>query len=124
MEFFDVRDQWFWLKVVQVVVSIASLVFAVCMAIKKRKVSAVEMLNELMDWVIEAETHTTWSGQEKLDFVINKAFKYSTINHIKYNEEAVTEEVEKILSLSKNVNADEKQKEKALNPLLTGEKIN
>lgn len=124
MEFFDIGDKWFWLKVVQLVITAISVLISVIMAIKKRKVKFSELLNNMFSWIEEAETHTTWEGNEKLDFVLNRAFKYCMTYHIKYEEEDITNEVERILALSKSVNNayHAPEETKSINPVFTGEK--
>ena len=120
MEFFDVQDQWFWVKVAQLVITAVSVAFSIVLAIKKRRIKFSELINNLFSWIEEAETHTALNGSEKLEFVLNRAFKYCITNHIAYEEEKVTDEIERIIALSKSVNIEESIDDKVLNPLLTG----
>ena len=111
MEYFDVKDIYFWVKVVQLVILAGSLIFNVVMAIKKKKINFCSFINELEGWIIEAEEHKKYTGAEKLDYVLNKAFKFCTEHHISYNEEQITDKIEQLIELSKKVNKKE-------NPLL------
>lgn len=123
--FFDVGDQYFWLKVAQIVITFASVIISIIMAIKKRKVKFCDLLDNIFSWIEEAETHDKLTGEEKLDWVLNKAFKYCVSNHISYKEESLAEEVERIIALSKSVNnAYHEPVVKKLNPAITGEEIN
>ena len=122
--FFDIGDQYFWLKVAQVVITFASVIISIIIAIKKRKIKFCDLLDNLFSWIEEAETHDKLTGEEKLDWVLNKAFKYCVSNHIAYKEENLAEEVERIIALSKSVNnAYHAPVVKKLNPAITGEEI-
>ena len=118
MDFFDISDQYFWLKVASLVISAVSSTCAIILALKKRKIKFSELINNLFSWIEEAETHDSYTGSEKLEFVLNRAFKYCTTNHIAYHEDKVTDEIERIIALSKSVNAE--TVEKKLNPAITG----
>lgn len=104
MEYFDLNDYWFWLKVVQLIVSACSLLFAVIMAIYKKKIKFSDFVENIETWVEEAEEHTNYTGAEKMQYVLNLAFRYCTENHIKYNENDIVEKIEKLIELSKKVN--------------------
>lgn len=104
MEYFDIHDYWFWLKVVQLIVSFGSLAFAVIMAIYKKKIKFRDFVVNLETWIIEAEQHKNYTGAEKLKYVLNEAFKFCVENHIKYDEEKITEKIEGLIELSKQVN--------------------
>lgn len=122
MEFFDLHDQWFWLKVAQLIITAISVTVSIVLAIKKRKIKFSELINNLFSWIEEAETHDTYDGAEKLEWVLNRAFKYCVSNHIAYKEENITDEVERILALSKSVNNEyHAPAAKKLNPAITGE---
>ena len=107
MEYFDVHDYWFWLKVVQLLVSIFSLGFAVIMAIYKKKIKFSDFVDHLETWICEAEEHKKYTGAEKLKYVLSEAFKFCVENHIKYDEEKITEKIESLIELSKKVNKKE-----------------
>lgn len=104
MEYFDLNDYWFWLKVVQLIVSACSLVFAVIMGIYKKKIKFSDFVENIETWVEEAEEHNNYTGAEKMQYVLNNAFRYCTENHIKYNESEIIDKIESLIELSKKVN--------------------
>lgn len=104
MEYFDVNDYWFWLKVVQLIVSTCSFVFAVIMGIIKKKINIKDFYVNIKTWVEEAEEHTNYTGAEKMQYVLNLAFRYCTEKHIKYVENDVVNFIESLIDLSKKVN--------------------
>lgn len=104
MEYFDLNDYWFWLKVVQLIVSACSLVFAVIMAIYKKKIKFSDFVENIEKWVEEAEEHTNYTGAEKMQYVLNNAFRFCTENHIKYSESDIVDKIESLIELSKKVN--------------------
>lgn len=55
-----------------------------------------------------AETFTDYSGEEKKEYVITKVNQYAIENGIKFDKEAVTEKIEQMIDLSKQVNGTEK----------------
>lgn len=104
MEYFDIHDYWFWLKVVQLLVSVGSLAFAVIMAIYKKKIKFSDFVDNLETWICEAEDHKNYTGAEKLKLVLSEAFKFCVENHIKYDEDKITAKIENLIELSKEVN--------------------
>lgn len=104
MEYFDLNDYWFWLKVVQLIVSACSLLFAVIMAIYKKKIKFSDFVENIETWIEEAEEHTNYTGAEKMQYVLDKAFRYCTENHIKYSEKDIVDKIESLIELSKKVN--------------------
>lgn len=127
MEFFkfDYANIWDWVELGRWILAIAVSILSICLAIKKRKIKFCDLLDSIFSWIEEAETHDKLTGEEKLDWVLNKCFKYCVSNHISYKEEDITEEIERIISLSKSVNnAYHDPVVKKLNPAITGEEIN
>lgn len=104
MEYFDLNDYWFWLKVVQLIVSAGSLLFAVVMAIYKKKIKFSDFVENIETWIEEAEEHTNYTGAEKMQYVLDKSFRYCTENHIKYSETDIVDKIESLIELSKKVN--------------------
>lgn len=130
MEFFDMSNRDFWIRIISIIISFFGIIVSITLFVIKNKwkkssslfQGGLELLKMLCVWIVEAEAHTNYTGIEKLQYVMNLAFRYCTINKIVYNEEELKSEVESLISFSKNVNADETRKEQKLNPLLTGEK--
>lgn len=53
-----------------------------------------------------AESFTSYSGEEKKEYVLTKANQFAIENGIKFNAQAVTEKIEELIGLSKKVNSD------------------
>lgn len=93
-------------------IAVAGFVFGIISKIKggvwKKVAEGVSSLGDefskLAELVEKAETFTNYSGAEKLNYVLTN-YKLDCINNgIKYDEAAVTEQIEKIIKLTKNVN--------------------
>ncbi len=75
----------------------------------KRNLAITQLLtNALQDFVVEAEQFTNFNGEEKKEYVMTKANRYALQNKWNFDEEAVSEIVEDMISLSKSVNKREK----------------
>lgn len=75
----------------------------------KRNLAITQLLtNALQDFVVEAEQFTNFNGGEKKEYVMTKANRYALQNKWNFDEEAVSEIVEDMISLSKSVNKREK----------------
>lgn len=71
----------------------------------KNKLTALNKLSTtLQAFIVDAETFTNFSGAEKKEYVMTKANRYAIENKIPYDEQAVSDKVEEIVSLSKEVN--------------------
>lgn len=71
----------------------------------KKRLSAINKLSEVLQkFVIEAEAFTNFTGAEKKEYVMTKANRYAIDNKISYDENAVSEKVEDLVALSKQVN--------------------
>lgn len=93
-------------------IAVAGFVFGIISKIKggvwKKVAEGVSSLGDefskLAELVEKAESFTNYSGAEKLNYVLTN-YKLDCINNgIKYDEAAVTEQIEKIIKLTKNVN--------------------
>lgn len=74
----------------------------------KNRLSAVKKLTDtLHSLIIEAETFVNFSGAEKKEYVMTKANRYAIDNKIPYNEADVSEKIEDLISISKEVNKRE-----------------
>ncbi len=74
----------------------------------KNKLTALNKLSTtLQSLIIDAETFTNFSGAEKKEYVMTKANRYAIEHKIPYDEHAVSEKVEDMVSLSKEVNKRE-----------------
>lgn len=71
---------------------------------KKSLVAVNKLTGALQNMVIEAEKFVNYSGEEKKQYVMTKAYKYAVENKIPYDENAVSEKIEDLVALSKQVN--------------------
>ena len=72
---------------------------------KKNLQCEVKMTNALLPFICEAEKFTSFNGAEKKAFVMTNANQFAIENKIKFNAEQVSEKIEKLLALTKQVNA-------------------
>lgn len=93
-----------YVELARYLITLALAIVSIVLATKKRKIKFSELLNNLLSWIEEAETHTTWTGEEKRKWVLSMAFKYCYDNHIKYEEEKVEAQLEREIAYSKSVN--------------------
>ena len=71
----------------------------------KNKLTALNKLSTtLQSLMVDAETHSNFTGEEKKEYVLTKANRYAIDNDIPYDEQAVSEKVEDLVALSKEVN--------------------
>lgn len=71
---------------------------------KKSLIAVNKLTGTLQNMVIEAEKFVNYSGEEKKQYVMTKAYKYAVENKIPYDENAVSEKIEDLVALSKQVN--------------------
>lgn len=71
---------------------------------KKSLIAVNKLTGALQNMVIEAEKFVNYSGEEKKQYVMTKAYKYAVENKIPYDENAVSEKIEDLVALSKQVN--------------------
>lgn len=71
----------------------------------KNKLTALNKLTAaLQSLIVDAETFTNFTGAEKKEYVMTKANRYAIEHKIPYDEAAVSEKVEDMVALSKEVN--------------------
>lgn len=71
----------------------------------KNKLTALNKLTTtLQSLIVDAEAFTNFTGAEKKEYVMTKANRYAMENKIPYDEQAVSDKVEEIVALSKEVN--------------------
>lgn len=71
----------------------------------KNKLTALNKLTTtLQTLIVDAETFTNFTGAEKKEYVMTKANRYAIEHKIPYDENAVSEKVEDMVALSKEVN--------------------
>lgn len=78
-------------------------------AIKRLK-TALTIAQAVQPFIVEAEKFVHYSGEEKLAYVVTKANQYAIENKLKFEKQDVVEQIENLISLTKNVNQREKDK--------------
>lgn len=78
-------------------------------SIKKRKNENEQttLLDAVAPIVELAETFTNYSGEEKKEYVLTKVNQFAIENGIKFDAELVSEKIERLIELSKQVNKRE-----------------
>ena len=70
-----------------------------------KNVKAVnEKTNKLIELIEEAEAHTTYSGDDKLQYVLSKYRLYCLDNKIPYIEDDTIEQINELVDMTNNVN--------------------
>lgn len=95
-------------------ISLATTILAILAGIKggkwKTLFKSVSAVNDktklLMQYMTEAETHNAYTGEDKLQYVLSKYAMYCVNNNIKYIEEDVTNEVNDLVKLTKEINSN------------------
>lgn len=71
----------------------------------KNKLTALNKLSTtLQSYMVDAESHSNFTGEEKKDYVLTKTNRYAIDNDIPYDEQALSAKVEDLVALSKEVN--------------------
>lgn len=71
----------------------------------KNKLTALNKLTStLQSLIMDAEKMTNFTGTEKKEYVMTKANRYALENKIPYDEQAVSDKIEDMVALSKEVN--------------------
>lgn len=74
----------------------------------KNKLMALNKLTTtLQAFIVEAESFTNFTGAEKKEYVMTKASRYAIENKLPYDELVVSEKIEDLVALSKEVNKRE-----------------
>ena len=76
--------------------------------VKKNAETTYNIVKKIQDLIINAESFTNYSGSEKLNFVITRMKEFSLTNNLALTEEKITELVENEITLSRDVNAKNK----------------
>lgn len=105
---FNVNNLGAWIELARYLLTLTSIIISIVLAVKKRKIKFSELLNNLLSWIEEAETHKAWTGAEKKDFVVNRAFQYCYSNHIAYDADKISDQIERQLAFSNSVNVNGK----------------
>ena len=74
--------------------------------LKKVLEKAEEITKEIIPCIMEAEKFVNYTGEEKKNFVMTKLNQLAIINNIKLNEEEISNKIEQLVSLTKEVNVN------------------
>lgn len=78
----------------------------------KNKLASLNKLTAVLQTlIVEAEKFANYSGNEKKEYVLTKANRYALVNKIAFDEQLVSDKVEELVDLSKNVNVRATKKE-------------
>ncbi len=75
----------------------------------KNKLSAINKLTaQLQSFIMDAEQLVNYTGAEKKEYVLTKANRFAIDNDLPYNEQEISGKIEELITVSKNVNYNEK----------------
>lgn len=71
---------------------------------KKIAENIIKIGNAMIPYIQEAETFLNYSGEEKKQYVMTKANQFAIDNNIPFDAEAVSDKIEELIGLTKQVN--------------------
>ncbi|MEI3535578.1 MAG: phage holin, LLH family [Bacilli bacterium] len=76
--------------------------------LKAKKIieQSLKICNILLPLIEKAEEFSSYTGQEKKEYVMTKANQFALDNGIKFNEEFISNKIEDLLSLTNQVNVN------------------
>ena len=77
--------------------------------VKNNLKNILGVIEELIPLIEEAETFSSYSGEEKKEYVISRIYRKLNKEDIKIDEEKINEMIEKLGSFSKEVNYKESE---------------
>ena len=89
------------------IVTVATLVAKYAKSAKARQAAeqTIKICNAIVPYIEQAEGFLHYSGEEKKEYVMTKANRYAIENNIAFDEDEISEKVEELIALSKEVNA-------------------
>lgn len=72
---------------------------------KKIAEQTVKFCDAIIPYIKQAETFINYSSEEKKEYVMTRANQYAQENRLKFNEEFVSQKIEELIALTKDVNA-------------------
>lgn len=94
-------------------ISILTLIFKLSKNKRIRK-STEELLilsEQLYNFIQDAEKFKNYTGVEKKNYVLTKMNQYSLENHLQFDEEYISNKLEELIGLTKNVNQNTRKKD-------------
>ena len=71
---------------------------------KKAAENLIKIGDAVIPYIEQAEKFTHYSGPEKKEYVVTKANQFALDNGIKFNPKSVSEKIEELVALTKQVN--------------------
>ena len=95
--------------VLSFLVALLTLVLKLMKVLKDKSITEdrEQLVEKLLELVVEAEGLLDYSGKEKKAYVMEKVSEFASREDIEADLEFVSEEIEKLVELSKQVNARE-----------------
>ena len=92
--------------------AVAAVIAKYASSAKARKAAeqTMDICNALLPYIEQAESFVNYSGAEKKEYVMTKANRYAIENGMAFDETAVSDKVEELIALSKEVNAKDTSK--------------
>ena len=78
---------------------------------KKIVEQTVKLCDAILPYIKKAETFIHYSGEEKKEYVMTKVSQYARENDLKFDEGMISQKIEEIIALTKEVNAKTKNDE-------------
>ena len=93
--------------VLSFLVALLTLVLKLMKVLKDKSITEdrEKLVEKLLELVVEAEGRLDYSGKEKKAYVMEKVSEFASREDIEADLEFVSEEIEKLVELSKQVNA-------------------
>ena len=93
--------------VLSFLVALLTLVLKLMKVLKDKSITEdrEKLVEKLLELVVEAEGRLDYSGKEKKAYVMEKVSEFASREYIEADLEFVSEEIEKLVELSKQVNA-------------------
>lgn len=96
----------FVLSLITSIISIA-LKYSKNLKVKNNLETVLNIMNDLIPLICEAEKFTSYNGEEKKEYVVSRIIRNLSNSNIKIGEEKINEMIEKLVSFSKEVNYKE-----------------
>jgi hypothetical protein len=71
---------------------------------------AIKIGNAILPFIREAEKFAGYSGTEKKTFVMTRVNQFTIDNHISFDEKQVSDKIEELVTLTKQINAEGRNK--------------
>lgn len=99
----------YWESIVSIVVAFGTAITSLIVCIKNKQWNKLKTF--VQECITTAETFKNFTGEEKKEYVITKANQYAISKGIKFDTEKVSNLIEDLVTLTKQVNQREKDKQ-------------